>query len=100
VRVRVHNRDGRLRGGMFARGALLEPPRRGLALPQGALLPGDGGEASQVAVVRDGKVEHRAIKVGAETENAVEVDGLQPGDNVIVAGGYALPDGTKVEIEK
>jgi RND family efflux transporter MFP subunit len=100
VRVRVHNRDGRLRGGMFARGALLEPAKKGLALPVSALLPGDGGEASQVAIVVDGKVEHRAIRVGAETENAIEVEGLPAGASVIVAGGYALPEGTKVAIER
>jgi RND family efflux transporter MFP subunit len=100
VRVRVHNHDGRLRGGMFARGALLEAPRRGLALPASALLPGDGGEASQVAIVQNGKVAHRGVKVGAETENAVEVEGIAAGESVIIAGGYALPDGTHVEIEK
>jgi RND family efflux transporter MFP subunit len=100
VRVRVHNNDARLRGGMFARGALLLPPRQGLAVPLGALLPGDGGEASQVALVgSDNKVEHRAVRPGAETGDAVEVDGLHPGDRVIVAGGYALPDGTRVEIQ-
>jgi membrane fusion protein (multidrug efflux system) len=100
VRVRVHNQDGRLRGGMFARGAVLLPPRDGVAVPPGALVPGDGGEASQVALVdHDGKVEHRGVRAGAETGDALEVEGVSAGDRVIVAGGYSLPDGTRVEIQ-
>jgi RND family efflux transporter MFP subunit len=100
VRVRVHNGDGRLRGGMFARGALLGAPHDGVAVPRPALLPGDGGEASQVAIVgADGVVAHRAVTLGAETTDAVELAaGVAPGDRVIVAGGYTLPDGAKVEI--
>jgi RND family efflux transporter MFP subunit len=101
VRVRVHNKDARLRGGMFARGALLGDPHDGVALPRSALLPGDGGEASQVAVLAEGVVQHRAVKVGAEVGDAVEIlEGIAPGEQVIVAGGYSLPDGSKVEIQK
>jgi RND family efflux transporter MFP subunit len=101
VRVRVHNKDARLRGGMFARGALVGEPHDGVALPRSALLPGDGGEASQVAVIVEGTVQHRAVRAGAESGEAVEIlEGIVPGEQVIVAGGYALPDGAKVEIEK
>jgi RND family efflux transporter MFP subunit len=100
VRVRVPNDDGRLRGGMFARGAILGAPHPGLAVPRAALLPGDGGAATNVAVVdSEGVVSHRALLVGADAGDAVEVrGGLKAGERVIVAGGYALPDGTKVEI--
>jgi membrane fusion protein, multidrug efflux system len=100
VRVRVANDGGRLRGGMFARGALLGAPHDGVAIPRSALLPGDGGAASEVAIVGpDGAVAHRAVVLGAEAGDTVEVTrGVAPGDRVIVAGGYALPDGTKVEV--
>lgn len=100
VRIRVPNDDGRLRGGMFARGAILGAPHPGLAVPRAALLPGDGGAASNVAVVDgEGVVSHRALQLGADAGDSVEVRaGLKPGERVIVAGGYALPDGTKVEI--
>ena len=100
VRIRVPNDDGRLRGGMFARGAILGAPHPGLAVPRAALLPGDGGTANTVAIVgADGVVAHRALQLGADAGEDVEVRaGLQAGARVIVAGGYALPDGTKVEI--
>jgi RND family efflux transporter MFP subunit len=102
VRVRIANPHGRLRGGMFARGALYGAARRGLTVARGALLPGDGGAASTVAVVlADGSVAHRALLLGAEAGERIEVrGGLAAGERVIVAGGYALPDGTKVEIAK
>jgi RND family efflux transporter MFP subunit len=99
VRIRVANKSGRLRGGMFARGSILEPEREGIAIPRTALLPGDGGAATEVALVQaDGTVVHRSLRLGADAAEAVEVDGLADGERVIVAGGYALPDGTKVEI--
>jgi RND family efflux transporter MFP subunit len=102
VRVRVVNADGRLRGGMFARGALMLPARRGVVVPRSALLPSDGGAARAVALVGDdGVVSHRALELGAESGELVEVkSGLAAGDRVITAGGYALPDGVKVEVER
>jgi len=100
VRIRVDNHDRRLRGGMFARGGLLQAPHPGLAVPREALLPGDGGSSSMLAVVRaDLTVIHRAVRLGAETGEGVEIkSGLEPGERVIVAGGYALPEGTRVEL--
>jgi RND family efflux transporter MFP subunit len=101
VRIRVVNSDGRLRGGMFARGAILGPPHSGIVVPRSALLPGDGGAASEMALVQpDGTVAHRTVAIGSESDDRVEVTrGLSPGDRVIVSGGYALPDGTKVQIQ-
>jgi RND family efflux transporter MFP subunit len=102
VRVRVPNGARRLRGGMFARGAILGVEHEGLTVPRAALLPGDGGAANQVAVVgADNVVAHRALVLGGETGDAFEVrGGINAGERVIIEGGYALPDGTKVEIVK
>jgi RND family efflux transporter MFP subunit len=100
VRVRVPNGAGRLRGGMFARGAILAPERSGFAVPRTALLPGDGGAATTVAILDgEGKVAHRALALGVEAGVEVEVrSGLADGDRVIATGGYSLPDGVEVEI--
>jgi RND family efflux transporter MFP subunit len=100
VRVRLANPEGRLRGGIFAKGVLHCPTRRGLAIPKSALLPSEGGAAARVALVLpDGTVGHRELGLGADVDGAVEVrSGLSAGDRVIVAGGYTLPDGIHVEI--
>ncbi len=100
VRIRVANRDGRLRGGLFVRGAIAGPAHRGIVLPRAALLPGDGGAASQVALVSpDGKVSHRTVQVVAEEGERVELaGGVASGERVIVSGGYALPDEQRVDV--
>ena len=100
VRIKVPNDSGKLRGGMFARGAILGEAHPGLAVARSALLPGDGGAATNVAVVdKEGVVSHRSLVLGADAGDRVEVKkGLQAGERVIVAGGYALPDGTKVDV--
>ena len=100
VRVRVQNPSGRLRGGLFARGSIFGPARVGPTVPASALLPSDGGAATTVAVVgADHRVVRRSIALGDEAGDQVEVRfGLVAGEQVIVAGGYALPNGTDVEI--
>ena len=100
VRIRVANDDGKLRGGLFARGAILGALHQALVVPKSALLPGDGGTATSVAIVdARGKVAHRALLIGADAGDEVEVrSGLGAGERVIVAGGYSLPDGTLVQV--
>ena len=100
VRVRIDNTSGRLRGGQFARGVLFGAPRHALTVPRSALLPGDGGEASVVAVVGEsGRVAHRALVLGTDDGERVEVkSGLGAGERVIVVGGYSLPEGARVVI--
>jgi multidrug efflux system membrane fusion protein len=85
---------------MFARGAVLGAEHEGLAVPRSALLPGDGGNATDVLVVNpDGTVTRRRLVLGADVGERIEVQsGLNPGDRVVTVGGYSLPDGTKVEI--
>jgi RND family efflux transporter MFP subunit len=100
VRIHVSNAGVRLRGGMFARGALLGPKHAGLSIPRAALLPGDAGEANMAAIVgADNKVAMRVVQLASDLDGAAELrSGLVAGDRVIVAGGYTLPEGTAVEI--
>jgi RND family efflux transporter MFP subunit len=99
VRVRIENATGQLRGGMFARGALVGAAHPGLAVPRAALLPGDGGDASTVGVLdKNNKLELRAVTLGDDSDGEVEVRaGLSAGDRVVVSGGYSLPDGVEVD---
>ncbi len=57
----------------------------------------DGGQ-SIVFVVRDDRVERRAVKVGVTEGNQVEVvSGLVSGDRIVVEGNDALTDGSRVK---
>jgi multidrug efflux pump subunit AcrA (membrane-fusion protein) len=48
----------------------------------------------------DGKAHLAKVKIGVRSKALAEIQsGLKEGDSVITAGGYALPDGTKIKIE-
>lgn len=56
------------------------------------------GERDVVFVVRDGRVERRAVTVGnAEGDAAVVLSGIAPGESVVVQGPEELADGDRVE---
>ncbi len=58
------------------------------------------GDASFVWVVRDGKVEKRAVKVGAAKDEQVPVtDGLAGGESIVVDAPKRLRDGAAVELK-
>ena len=55
--------------------------------------------ASFVYLIRDGKVERRAVRIGTDRGTEVAVlAGVTPGDSIVVKGPESLRDGDKVEI--
>jgi len=65
-------------------------------IPKGAVRT--QGDSSFVFLVRDGKVERRAVKLGADRGTDVAVlAGVQPGAAVVVKGPEDLRDGQKIE---
>ncbi|MBN1929457.1 MAG: efflux RND transporter periplasmic adaptor subunit [Chlorobiaceae bacterium] len=84
------------RAGMFARTAFVgKQPRQALLIPRQALV----GSASDAAVfvVRDGKAKLTKLVAGAEYGTRIEVlQGLAPGDKVVVSGQSDLDDGSPV----
>jgi RND family efflux transporter MFP subunit len=70
------------------------------ALIPAAAVRKDGGTAI-VFLVRDNKLERRAVSLGAQRGNDVEaVAGISPGDMLVVAGPATLRDGQKVETKQ
>jgi len=68
-----------------------------LLVPRTAVRAADGAEV--VFVVRDGRVERRAVRAGAVTGDQVEVlSGLNAGDRIVVDGPPALADGDRVVV--
>ena len=68
-------------------------------MPKEALLSRTGRQVLFV-VREDGTVEERAVKVGLMNDAEVEIlDGLEPGDTVVVTNQDKLQDGKKVEME-
>jgi membrane fusion protein, multidrug efflux system len=101
VYVAVANRDGKLKGDLFASGrVVLREARRTLAVPIPAVHATAGG-ASQVWVIASGKLGQRAVKPGLvdEAQNLVQVEGaLQPGDTLVVSAVEGLVAGQAVQL--
>lgn len=85
--IRVANPDGRLKGGMAARGQLrLGEVTRAVTLPREALR--GGGEKPTVLVIAQGRAEMREPRLGVTdaTTGRVEIkSGVQAGESVILA---------------
>jgi multidrug efflux pump subunit AcrA (membrane-fusion protein) len=49
----------------------------------------------------DGKAHQTKVKIGIRNKELAEIEtGVKEKDSVITAGGYALPDGTKIKVEE
>jgi len=97
VTIRIANDDGRLKPGMYARIRLVLDERKDVPLvPDEALISFKG--ETRAYVVNDGKAHVRKVRIGLEEGNLNEVlDGLQPGEKVVVRGHQMLREGTPVE---
>ena len=99
VRVLVRNEDQRIRPGMIARVAFV---RRNipdaLVVPLFAVV--DKAGERLVFVEENGVVKARNVEIGVIYRDKVQiVEGLNPGDKVIVVGQTEVEEGTKVIVE-
>ncbi|HSO94365.1 MAG TPA: efflux RND transporter periplasmic adaptor subunit, partial [Candidatus Dormibacteraeota bacterium] len=72
-----------------------------VVVPAPAILPGAEG-GTQVLVVGTDMVAHaRPVKVGIRNDEIAQIlDGVKPGERVVVEGGVGVEDGAKVTAEK
>lgn len=98
VKIEVPNPDGLLKSGMSARVRLAVDTRTGVvAVPDQAIQIADG--EAFVYVVEQGLANRRAVKVGLSGGGWTEiVEGLEPGQHVVVSGLSAIADGARVRI--
>ncbi|MCG8589700.1 MAG: efflux RND transporter periplasmic adaptor subunit [Proteobacteria bacterium] len=101
----LDNPDAVLREGMVARIALpvAEADVARPLLPRGALLRREGRMSVFVVAGESGQMRARAreVRVGRNHGEWVEVlDGVAPGDAVVVEGHFALSDGAEVEVDR
>jgi RND family efflux transporter MFP subunit len=95
VRVRLQNPQGTFKANSAARARIVADVHRGvLTVPKAALT---GGDPPSLEIVEQGKAKQVTVRTGYDDGQRVEIaDGLHPEDEVIVQGGYAVPDGTPV----
>ena len=101
VRIVADNLGGKLTLGQAVSATIVIRSEKVLAVPLEAIH--DPGEGTIITVVRDGKtVILHDLKLGLKDDHWVEVGGtnLKPDELVVVEGGYNLPEGTEVAVEK
>ena len=70
-----------------------------LVAPTSAVLADSSGKKTVMVVGSDNLAHAKEVQTGVESDgNTQIVSGLNAGDRVIVSGGYALDDGTKVNV--
>jgi RND family efflux transporter MFP subunit len=103
VIVAVPNPDGALRDGAFVKGRLVVGDRAGvLLLPKEALLNWNLEKSqADLFVVTGDKAQRRSVTTGMGNGTSIEIlSGIQPGEQVVTRGGFALRDGDRVVVSK
>lgn len=86
---------GNLTLGMVLQASVELPPRNGIVLPHDALM--NDGTGSFVYIVNKGIAHRRPVRIAFSTgKEAMVVQGLSPGEAVVIAGNSQLSDGTPV----
>jgi HlyD family secretion protein len=71
-----------------------------IVVPAGSVFKSPEGAEYVLIAGSDKKAHQTNVKVGIRNKEAAEIQsGLKENDSVITAGGYGLPDGTKITIE-
>ncbi len=100
VTIKVPNESLKLKPGMYARIKLILDERKNVLLVSDDALMNSQGQ-QQVFIVNDGIIHRRPVKIGLEESfNNEVIEGLQPGDIVIVKGQQLLREGMKVETQE
>jgi membrane fusion protein, multidrug efflux system len=98
VRALVQNQDHRLVAGSFTNVSIpFESDKNALLIPSQAVIPTDRDK--EVAVVKGGKAKLVTVKVGARTNDKVEIiQGLNAGDTIITTGMMQVKQGMNVKV--
>lgn len=105
VRVAFDRLDPRILPDMGVKVAFLgnEPAKKSTgarAIVPRTAIRNDGGRPT-VFLITDKKLERRAVTLGSERGNDVEImAGISPGDSVVVRGGEGLHEGQAVEVKR
>ena len=99
VEIKVDNTIGQLKPGMFAKVNIPVEVRENVVLIPRSALIGSQKEQSSVFVVDENNTgQRRQVKLGLSQGDIVEVDGIDDGDRVVVAGQFSLKSGDLVRV--
>lgn len=101
VEVTIDNASQKVRPGMFARATVNFGVKNHVLVPDEALVKQIGAGDRYVYVHKGGKVSYNKVELGRHIGNKYEIlSGVNPGDEVVVAGQSRLSNGREVEVIK
>jgi RND family efflux transporter MFP subunit len=72
-----------------------------LVVPTAAVFKNAEGADYVLLAGSDEKAHQKTVKLGIQNSELTQIaSGINPGDPVITTGGYAVPDGTQIKLEK
>jgi HlyD family secretion protein len=72
-----------------------------IAAPSNAIFKNAEGAPYVLVAGTDKKAHQKVVQLGVRNSELTQItSGINAGDPIIVSGGYAIPDGTAIEIEK
>lgn len=101
IRGLIENPDDLLLPGMFVRVVMPQgADAKAILVPQRAVM-GDGQGGQQVLIVdKDSVLQARAVRTGSMFGSRWQIlEGLKPGDRVVVSSAALIPPGTPVEVK-
>jgi RND family efflux transporter MFP subunit len=98
--VEVENPGERLKPGASVHvGVVTEEARNAMVVPVTAILPGEEGGTAVLVVGSDSIAHLRKVDVGIrEGDKAQLLNGVKPGESVVIVGGLGVDDKAKVKV--
>lgn len=102
VWIEMNKPPAELRPGMTVRANITaNTAKDAIVIPSSALFHNPDGTAFVLLAGADGVAHVKPVETGVVGTTQVAItSGLNPNDPVITSGGYALPDGTHIKVEK
>ena len=98
--IQIDNPGERLKPGTVVHAAIAtEVYKAATVVPAAAILPGEEGGTAALVISPDNVAHKRTVTLGVREGNQVQIlSGVNPGEEVVVAGGLGLDDKAKVKI--
>ncbi|MDO4823510.1 MAG: efflux RND transporter periplasmic adaptor subunit [Bacteroidales bacterium] len=101
VEITVVNSDNKVRPGMFGRASIDFGTEYHVLVPDIALVKQVGAGDRYVYVYKNGKVSYQKVELGQHIGENYEIkSGVEPDDQVVIAGMSRLANGKEVEVVK
>ena len=101
VEVTINNSGQKVRPGMFARATVNFGDKNHVLVPDEALVKQIGAGDRYVYIYKDGKVSYNKVELGKHIGTKYEIlSGVNPGEDVVIAGQSRLANGKEVEVVK